>query len=578
MYSLNSVLMASVEENEISYNANKSPMKKSSSSLLNNNNNQNPIIDPNSGYTNSKSVPNLAKLNDAEANIESNDHTIVTTSNSSNNDSNNTTNVFTYAESLNDYPHQSIFDFFSHRVSFKINCCNQVPLNFIEKFFGYYWWPFVYFYRIIFIVISIILVSTNLYFVTQADTKNKFTFLKKNHPMQRAIDISTDTFLNPLNDNAFVYVWGLNPKSHKDYKNWATVDDYGYHKSFNKKEVNFDLITNPKVQNHIMETWNLLQNSTDIIDTYQTKYFGFNPWEMWDMVANTNFGPFDFIFKFLNVTEPPTNITSISQSQYQSYLFIWQLLLSLKTMQENDNYDPGTLLRNTLGFSFSDYSLQFIGMKANMFLTKHNTKEELKKQYNRAKELEKMIQDNAVKNGIPEFKGWMTSAAWTPLAIEENVKKNVVIIFFISLTVSLVGSFLFISYKMSIIVLIGSFCSVVFNLGMLIICANWEIGLNEALMIAASNSFISIFLQIAVVDAFSENNKKLPRFGKIQIALMNSSLSLIIILFILLGCMIILIFTPYQLFPPFIVYMYLLCLVGSLWSLIISPIILSFIL
>ena len=575
MFSLNTILMTSVDEKESSFNEGNISMKKSTSSTLIK---RDSSIDINPSYTNSQSTPNLASLNDIDLNDDGNTRLIVTTStNSSNSNSNNSTNIFTYAETLNDYPHQSIFDFLKHKVTFKVNCCNQAPSNFIENFFGNYWLPFIYFYRIIFIVIAAILLAANIYFVTQLDTKNKFIFLKSNHRIQRAIDISTDGFFNPLNDNAFVYVWGLNPKSHKSYKNWAVVDDYGYHKSFNKTEVNFNLITNPKVQAHIMDTWNMLQNMTDIIDTYQSKYFGFNPWEMWDMIANTDFGPFDFIFKFLNITEPPKNVTCITPSEYNSYYFIWQLLLSLKTMQENDNYVPGTLFANTLGFSFDDYSLQFIGMKANMFLTKHNTKEELKKQYNRAKEIEKMIQDNAVKNGIPEFKGWMTSAAWIPLAVEENIVKRIIIIFFISLAVSLIGPILFVSYKMSLILLLGSFGSIVFTLGFLKISFGWEIGLNEALMIASSCSFMSVFLQIAAFDAFAKNNKKLPKYGKAQIAIMNSSFPSFTDIFILIACLVIIIFVPYQLFHPFIIYLFFLSLTSVVWSLIISPIVLSYV-
>ncbi|KAK8866718.1 hedgehog receptor activity protein [Tritrichomonas musculus] len=578
VYSLNSILLTSANENEASlnYDNNDASMKKSSSTLIVKD--SNPIV----GYTNSKSTPNLANIADSELNsefinIEPNSQ-MITTNSASQSYSNNSTNIFSYAETLNDYPNQKIFDFFKTRVTFNLNCCNQFPTNFIEKFICYHWWPFIYFYRIIFIFIGLILLAANIYFVTQINTKNKISFLKKDHRIQRAMDLSATSFVNPLNDNAFVYVWGLNNKSYKSYKSWTTIDDYGYHKSFNSDEVNLSMITNPNVQSHIMETWALLHNFTDIIDVHQSEHFGFNPWETWNMIANTDFGPFDFIFKFLNFTEPPTNITSITPEQYHSYIFVWQLLLSLTTMQETDNYDPGTLMANTIGFSFSDYSLKFIGMKMNMLLTKHNSHEELKSQYNRAKEIESIIQKNAISKGIPEFKGWMTSAAWIPLVVEENMKKNLVIIFSTSLVLSLIAPIFFVSYKMSITILFGSFGSLVFTLGTLKVCFNWELGLNEALMIAVTNSFASVFLQITVFDAFSKNNKKLPKFGKIQIALMNSSFPLSLILLFLLGSIPILIFCPFQYFPPFVIYLFFADLFCFLWGLIISPIILSFIL
>lgn len=566
LYSLNTILLASVDEESTNVttfteNNSNSVMKRSTSSTPINNNQKM------SGYTNSKSTSDLSKTNDSETNSDSNSQAINTSSNTS-------TQIFSYNESINDYPHQKLFDFLKVKVTFDINCCNQFPTNIIEKFICYRFWPFVYFYRFIFILVAIILLCTNIYFTTQVDTKNEFHFLKRNHRIQRALDLATDGFLNPLNDNAFVYVWGLNKKAYKSYKSWTIIDDPGYHKSFNKDEVNVDLITNPKVQSHIMETWNMLLNMTDIIDSFQSEYFGINPWEVWDMIANTDLGPFNFIFKFLNFTEPPKNITHITSEQYHSYLLVWQLLLSLKTMQEADNYIPGTLISNTVGFSFKDYSLQYIAIKANMFLTKHKNRKELKAQYNRAKEIEKMIQDEAVRKGIPEFKGWMTSAAWQPLAVEENIINGVIIIFVSSSILSCIAPIFFVSYKMSIIVFIDSFVALFFTVGTQKVLFDWEIGLNEALMIAVSNTFFSFFFLVSLFEAFSKSNQKLPKFGKIQIALTYASVPLFVVVFVLLTGIPILYFCPYQLYDPFIIYLFFGAFFCVLWGLILSPIML----
>ncbi|OHT10088.1 hypothetical protein TRFO_20706 [Tritrichomonas foetus] len=525
-----------------------------------------------------------------------------------------------------DYPRQKLFDFILNKVQVDLNICMKTPFNFIERIVACYIWPFVYFYRFIFYILFASLLLLFGYFVLKIDTRNEIQFLKKTHRIQRALNLAKDGFSNPLNDNAFVFVWGLNSQPKLSLQNKKVVNDYGI-PTFHEIDV-----TNHKVQKHIMYAWDLILNQS-FIDFKQTETFGYNPWGEWSKITSINLSLIDFVFDGLNITKIPDDPTNISKEQYNLYNILWQLILSLTTLQEPDNYIPGTLKGNTVGFSFDNYSLQFIGMKANMFLTKTNSRKELKELYSKAKSIENQINEEAVRKGIPEFQGWMTSAAWIDFSVEENIFKNITIIFFISLIPILLGSIFFVSFANSIIILITLILTLLFTLGTLKLTNNWAIGLNEGLMISFFNSYICIFIEISYFDFFSEinlcnilqvsskfhrhsnnddvntndisnidnKNKRKAKnmksfiniihyikrkhqssnqnhrfFPRIQEILMDISCPMLLALITLLLGSPVLLFCPYQMFPPFVPFMCISGFWANVLTFILLPILLSF--
>lgn len=499
----------------------------------------------------------------------SEDNQATTTTNSS-------TNVFSYAESTTDYPHKNLFDFFKFGAEFNRNATGKEPLNLIEKVVALYIWPFMYFYRFVVFLIVVMFFILNFVFLFRIETKHDFDFLdkNKNHRLQRSVDLSRDGFRNPLNDNAFVYVWGLDKTPKNNYESWSTVNSYGSISTFKTTEINKNSIVDPRIQEHIMETYEYIMNQSDFIDVVQSEHFGFNPWSVWSMIIDANYGPFDLIFKLLNLTKPPKNIVNITREEYNSYELIWQTLLSLTTMEEADNYIPGTLKRNTLGFSYEDYSLQFIGLKANMYLTPKGTYKELKEQYQHAKQMEKYIQSKAVERGIPEFKGYMTSAAWIPLILEEKIVVNSIIIFFVSLVPPLLASLIFMSYKMVPVVLLSSFVVLCMTFGSLSMFLQLKFGPIEHIMVAFYNSLIVILFQIPFFDVFSPKFKNLSPFGRIQASLMNSAMSFVIIIPSFWVGSVILLFCPFKCIPPFVPFMMFAALYALLANYMLAPIIL----
>lgn len=421
-----------------------------------------------------------------------------------------------------DYPKKGIFDFLTKKPDFKVDAAgyNIEKYNWYEKFFYNYMSPIVYFYRLPIVVLTLGAAAVFGYFAFQMKSKSELQFFTDFHPLQRAYTLALNGFSTALNDFSFVYVWGVDENPVVKLKDKLTIDNYG---SCTFHEFN---ITDPLVQRHLNDTWDLIL-SKEFIDKATTETFGVSPWKLWEPITNfesyLEHSPYlkpliNILFEYLDIPEPPDSMDYINPDQYSLYNFIWQAILSELAYQEPDSYVPGTLKANTVGFSLDDYSLQYIGMKANMFIPKEITIESMHELYDKAIALESEIQENARRLGIPEFKGWMTSFAWLNMVTEEMLPKQVVkdvgYAFGFCAVVILISTF---SVLYTLYVLISMVSTIFFIMGILYF-TGWKIGTNEAIMISISSGFCADFI-IQPMLAISHDFSPRSLFGKIQASL-----------------------------------------------------------
>ncbi|OHS95248.1 hypothetical protein TRFO_02231 [Tritrichomonas foetus] len=421
-----------------------------------------------------------------------------------------------------EYPKNGIFDFLHGKPEFKIDAAgiDISRYNVYEKFFYNYMSPVIYYYRLPIVVLAFAFAAIMAYFTFQMETKSELQFLPDDHQLQRAYTLALNGFSTALNDFSFVYVWGIDPKPIVKVADKLTIDNYGIptYWPFN--------ITDQRVQQHINNTWNLIL-SKSFIDKFTTTNFGVNPWNIWEQIVDFDeeyiedplIGPLIKIaFEYLNLTKPPESMEYITPEEYSGYSAVWQILLSELAYQEPDSYVPGTLKANTVGFSLDDYSLQFIGMKANMFIPSEITIESLHELYDKAKKLEQEIHDDAERLGIPEFKGFMTGVAWLTMVTEEKLPQQVIkdvgYAFIFASVVILISTFS-ISYTLYVLV---SMLSTIFMILGILDLTGWKIGTNEAIMISIASGFCADFI-IQPMLALAHDSSERSLYGKIQASL-----------------------------------------------------------
>jgi hypothetical protein len=418
------------------------------------------------------------------------------------------------------YPYESVFAFLSHRPIFNIDAANIdiSKYNFYEQFVYNYLAPVLYFYRLPIILFFLIWATVFGYFAFQMGTKSQLVFLSDFHPLQRAYVLSLNGFSTALNDFSFVFVWGIKPKPVVTFAQHLTVDDYGTAEYWP-----FD-ITNPLVQEHINWTWQYIRQRSDIIDVETTKNFGASPWDYWrpifDLDDSTIGWWINLLIESLGMPALPTGPFPISAEEYHSYGFLWQLVLSYLLYQEPDSYVPGTLKANTVGFSFDDYSLQYIGMKANMWIPKDLSVQNMRRLFANASGIEDAINAHAAAIGIPEFKGWMTSVAWLTMITEEELPHQVIKDVGVSFAfAAIVILFSTLSLLYTIYVIISMVSTLLIVLGILYF-TGWKIGCNEAIMISIASGFCADFI-IQPMIALSHDFTGRSIYGKIQASLVT---------------------------------------------------------
>jgi predicted RND superfamily exporter protein len=415
-----------------------------------------------------------------------------------------------------EYPKAGIFDFLHKKPVFGIDSAG-LPIeqyNVYERFFYNYVSPVIYFYRLPIVLVFLVWSAIFGYFAFQIGTKSELQFFRDDHYLQRAYILAANKFSTALNDFSYVYVWGIDPKPKVKLSQRMTVDDYG--------DTDFTPfnISDPVVQDFIQWTWDKIHNQS-WIDTNATVNFGVNPWRSWDSIINMDqTWVMKLIELFINATggtAPPTEYP-ITPDQYKAYGIMWQTMLSALAYEEPDSYVPGTLKANTVGFSLDDYGLKFIGMKQNMKIPDVITVHSLRQLYENASRLERIIQDEAVTRGIPEFSGWMTGSAWLTMVTEEQLPKQVIkdvgLAFGCGAIVILIATF---DILYTIYVLYSMLCTIFLTMGVLYF-TGWKIGTNEAIMISIASGFCADFI-IQPMLALAHDYSARSLYGKIQASL-----------------------------------------------------------
>jgi predicted RND superfamily exporter protein len=197
---------------------------------------------------------------------------------------------------------------------------------------------------------------------------------------------------------------------------------------------------------------------------------------------------------------------------------LWQGALSALAYEEPDSYVPGTLKADTVGFSLEDYGLQYIGMKQNMKIPDEITIESLRALYANASELERIIQDEAVRRGIPEMQGWMTGSAWLTMVTEEQLPKQVIKDVALAFGAGAIVIFLAtLAPLYTLFVLYSMMCTIFLTMGVLYF-TGWKIGTNEAIMISIASGFCADFI-IQPMLALAHDYSSRSLYGKIQASL-----------------------------------------------------------
>jgi hypothetical protein len=392
--------------------------------------------------------------------------------------------------------------------------------NRYEQIFYNYISPILYFYRLPIILFFLIWAGVFGYFAFQMGTKSQLAFLGDFDALQRAYVLALNGFSTALNDFSFVFVWGIDPTPVVKFTDRLTIDQYGTATFWP-----FD-ITDPRIQTHINWTWDYIRSRTDIIDAVTTVNFGASPWDYWRPIFDLDSSSIGQLINYVitnwpfELPELPVGPFPISAEQYNAYGFLWQFILSYLLYQEPDSYVPGTLKANTVGFSFDDYSLQYIGMKANMWIPKDLSVENMRRLFANASALENEINQHAIDLGIPEFQGWMTSVAWLTMITEEQLPRQVIQDVGVSFgfaSIVILLSTLSILYTLYVII---SMVSTLFLILGIFYFSGWKIGCNEAIMISIASGFCADFI-IQPMIALSHDFSGRSIYGKIQASLVT---------------------------------------------------------
>lgn len=423
-----------------------------------------------------------------------------------------------------DYPYKGIFDCFRKKPVFRIDAAmiDVSKYNIYERAFYNYFSPIIYFYRLPITILALVVAIIGGYFTFQMETKSELTFLPKMHPLQRAYGLALNGFSTALSDFSFVYVWGIQPTPTVSLSDKLTIDQWG---TAHFNEIN---ITDPAFQNLLIEAWKLINSRTDLIDPVITETFGASPYDTWNYLVNFDerwfneslVGPaLKILWEYLKLPDPPEKLP-YTVDQYNMYGFLWQAICSKYAYEEPDSYVPGTLKAGTVGFSPENYSIQYIGMKANMRIPESTDVETMQKLYNRAMELEEDIKSKARDLHYQGDMGWSTGVAWLSMVTEQMLPQQVVKdvgVAFAFVAIVVLASTWSILYTIFVIV---SMTSTVFMIMGILYLTGWKIGCNEAIMISIASGFCADFI-IQPMIAISHDYSARSLYGKMQASLVT---------------------------------------------------------
>jgi hypothetical protein len=468
-----------------------------------------------------------------------------------------------------DYPYKSCLDCFRKAPVFRVDAAmiDVSNYNVWARFFYNYVTPVLYHYRLIIVVVFGVWAVGFGVLACRMGTKSELQFMSPDSVYQRAYVLALNGFATALNDFSYVYVWGIKPKPNVKFSERFTVDSYG------SAEYSPIDVSDPRMQEHINWTWNYILQQ-DFIDRNTTAIFGVNPWDMWQSLfppANGSLPALiiDTVLWYLNMSLLPDHFP-INASQYAELNFLWQAVLSELLYQEPDSYVPGTLKANTVGFSYDDYSLRFIGMKANMFIPATLDVGSMRELYAKAKDLEEDIQSDARERKLEGLEGWFTGVAWLTMVTEEKLPQQVVkdvgVAFVCAAVVIFMGTM---SLLYTLYVLISMTSTIFLTLGILYL-TGWKIGCNEAIMISISSGFCADFI-IQPMLAMSRDYSGRSLYGKIQASLVtfctpvgSALLTTLVAAAFLFPCEILL-------FPPFATFLLGSGLFGIIHGFVVVP-------
>lgn len=420
--------------------------------------------------------------------------------------------ILDHGERAGDYPDRGTFDFLRCKLpKFNINVAGLdiSRYNRLEKFVYQKLTPIIYLYRLPIVIIFLLISCVMGYYASRLETKSELRFLPTTHPLQRAYDLSFGGFTTGLNDWSFVYVWGIEPKTTVKYSERLTIDEYG-----SPIYYPLDILTEEN-QLFLTEAWNIIRNETDLIDSFMTSIIGVSPWEDWNSIFSID-KTIDYYIKF--ILEPfgidlPEGFP-LNESEYYSFSWLWQSILSKYAYTEPEPYVPGTSMANTIGFSMENYSMMYIGMKASMKIPDDRSVAGMRVLYNKAEALADKIRALQTLNSNLTG-GFQTSIAWMNMVLEEKLPKQVaeeiLIAFIIGAVVVLIstGNIIY-----AFLVFYSMTCTVLIVMGILY-HFGWKIGTNEAIMMAITSGFCADFI-IQPMLALSYDSSERSLFGKIQ--------------------------------------------------------------
>jgi len=462
------------------------------------------------------------------------------------------------------YPKPGLMAFLHNKPTFYVNAAH-FPIhrfNPLERFAYNKFAPFVYFYRLPIVLVSLLASIICGYYCMKIPTKSELQFLADDHPIQKTYYLSVAGFNTAIGDFSFIYVWGIEDTTEVSFSDRLTIDNYGKPKY---RDLN---ISDPVIQGFLHKAWEIINNETDIIDVGATKVFGANPWGVWQDVFS--------LAKKINLVvpwiKPLYNISMlpekypISDSDMKDYGFLWQLFLSKLAIDEPDPYVPGTQKINTIGFSKYDYSLKHIGMKANFKIPKVQNVETLRALYDKAEALAKKIEKHAPEN----FEGFMTSVGWLNMVTEEMLPKQIVQDVIMSLACAAIvflastGNFW---YCVCVVYSMG--CTVLIILGALYF-TGWAIGTNEAIMVSIASGFCAEFI-IQPIIAMAHDHSKRSVFARLQASITTFAMPVSCALITTLVAACFLYPCEILLFPPFATFLLGSGLFGIIHGFVVLP-------
>jgi len=459
-------------------------------------------------------------------------------------------------DNISPIPHEisindDLFAFIKDKPTYCINSSgiDVSTLNTYERFFHNYLSSFIYHYRFVISVVTVIITIFLTYHALQMESKSEMQFMANELPIQRGYTLSENVFqTSSFYSFGFNLVWGINQKVNVSSEDKLTINQYG-----SASYIPFNM-NNHSFQQFLYDVCDLIESQKDIVNVNS---------------ENAVVCPIRLLknFSILNSSSFPIPI-----NDYERVMNGFPDYLSSNLGANEGEILAGLSSRDTIGFNVQTNQIAYIGMKANLILPSKMEPQYLRPIYEKVIQLEKEVNQLA-----PEgYKiGFSTSFSWIAMLTQENFIKATFTGIVSSLIFSVLVAFLSTLSILYTFFFAFSLSSVVFSIMGILELFGWGIGLSEAVMLTIASGFCTDYIIHTLLHMANDSSKS--QYSKLQSALTVYCTPVSFAFLTTVGSAIFLFPSKIMIFPPFGTFLVLSSIFGIFHGFFILPAISSMI-